>query len=343
MPSNKLLFLKKCAAATDALLRLSVPDEVPVVGGQAVIGGVLMRNGGISSLAVRQPSGKITVECKGWRTVGSKRLHSMRFIRGFPILVETLVNGIRALNRSAELSSDGSEEHMTQWQIISTLLIAFGLVVLFFVAAPHILACGMEYLGMGGGMKSFTFHAWDGIFKFLIFFAYLACISFLPDIRSVFQYHGAEHKSIHAFEQPGNVTLEKARSASRLHPRCGTTFMLFVLCTAIALHSVLVPALLLAWDPSSVWLSHIAVLIFKIALIVPVSAFAYELIRASASMKKGMLRTLLSGPGLLLQLLTTREPEDSHLEVALAALRGALGEDSPWMARFENSSHDSLE
>ncbi len=335
--------MNKLVAALTFLLDTPVPGDLPVVGGQAVMGGVLMRNGGVSSLAVRRPSGEITIERKGWRTMGSKRLHSIRFVRGFPILVETLSNGIRALNRSAELSADDAEKPMTGFQVAGTLMLALGMVVLLFVAAPHFLAYGMEALGMGGGMKSLTFHIWDGIFKFVIFLAYLAGISLLPDIRSVFQYHGAEHKSIHAFEQPGNVTIEKARAASRLHPRCGTTFMLFVLCAAILLHAVLVPALLLVWDPGAAWIRHFGVLLFKVALIVPVSALAYELIRASASMSDGIVRRILRGPGLLLQFLTTREPGDEHLEVALAALRSSLGEDSPWIGRFEISSHDILE
>ena len=335
--------LKKSLAALAALIAAPLPEGLPTVGGQAVMGGVLMRNMGISSLAVRRPSGEIFVERSGWRSIGSKRLHSIRFVRGFPILVETLANGIRALNRSAELSTGGQEERMSRWEVAGTLLLALGLAVLLFVAAPHFLAWGMERLGMGGGMKSIAFHAWDGIFKLLIFLAYLAGISFLPDIRSVFEYHGAEHKSIHAFEQPGTVSIASARAASRLHPRCGTTFLLFVMCAAIALHAVLVPALLWVWEPASAWIGHAGVLLFKVALIAPVSALAYEMIRASAAMKDGLLRRILCGPGLLLQCLTTREPDDAQLEVAMEALRGALGEDSPWLDRFEISSPDSLE
>jgi uncharacterized protein YqhQ len=169
-----------------------------------------------------------------------------------------------------------------------------------------------------------------------MFIGYIAVISFMPDIRRVFQYHGAEHKTIHAFERGGMVTVATARQGSRLHPRCGTTFLLFVLSCAIVLHAVLVPLLLLVWHPESTFLRHLGILCIKILLIVPVSALAYEIIRYAAAMKNGVWGRILRAPGLFLQLLTTREPDDSQLEVAIAALREALGADSPFADRFES-------
>ena len=321
-----LLYRTARAAALGSALALAGKScTQPLVGGQAVMEGVLMRNGASYALTVRRPSGEISVESRPWRSIGPRGIRAVRFLRGFPILVETLANGIRALNRSADLSSGDDSQAMTRGEVAMTLLMALGAAILLFVAAPHLLALGMEYLGLSGDMQGFSFHLWDGLFKFLMFIGYIVAISFMPEIRRVFQYHGAEHKSIHAFENGGMVTVDTARSGSRLPPRCGTTFRLFVLSVAIILHAVVVPLLLRIWTPDSVFLQHAGIILFKILLIVPVSSLAYEIIRGSASMKEGFWRSVLRGPGLLLQLLTTREPDDAQLEVALAALKEALG------------------
>lgn len=320
-----------------SLLLAGESCALPLVGGQAVMEGVLMRNGASYALAVRRPSGSISVESRRWRTMGPQGLRAVRFLRGFPILVETLSNGVRALNRSADLSmGDDDSSPMSRWQVALTLLMALGAAIVLFVAAPHLLAMGMEQLGLSGGMKGLSFHLWDGVFKFLMFIGYIVAISFMPDIRRVFQYHGAEHKTIHAFEKGGMVTVETARSCSRLHPRCGTTFLLFVLSVAIVLHAVLVPLLLMVWDPSSAVVRHAGIVCFKILLIAPVSALAYEIIRYAAALKSGFWGGILRAPGLFLQLLTTREPDDDQLEVAVAALREALGPESPYAGRFES-------
>ena len=300
--------------------------------------GVLMRNGASYALAVRRSSGAIFVESRQWRSVGPAGIRSIRFLRGFPVLVETLSNGIRALNRSADLSmGEDDTAPMSRWQVVLTLLMALGAAVVLFVAAPHALALGMEYAGLSGGMKGFSFHLWDGLFKFIMFMAYISAISFMPDIRRVFQYHGAEHKTIHAFEKGGMVTVDAARSCSRLHPRCGTTFLLFVLTVAIVLHAVFVPLLLMLWEPSHPFMRHVFILVFKILLIAPISAFAYEIVRYAAQLKGGALAWILRAPGLFLQLLTTREPDDSQLEVAIAALRESLS-GSAYAGRFESST-----
>ena len=330
--------------ALSVITFLSKVCSLPIVGGQAVMEGILMRNGASYALAVRRPSGAISVEKRNWRTMGSEGLRSKKFLRGFPILVETLSNGIHALNRSADLScGDGDEKPMGRMETALTLLFALVMAIVLFVAAPHALALGMQWLGLGGGMEGFTFHVWDGLYKFVMFIGYIAAISLLPDIRRVFQYHGAEHKTIHAFEAGGMVTVATARKGSRLHPRCGTTFLLFVLSLAIVLHAVLVPLLLMAWHPASAPLRHAGIVLFKIVLIVPVSAIAYELIRWSAALEGGFWARILRGPGLFLQYLTTREPDDAQLEVAVAALREALGPDSPYADRFETAENTVTE
>lgn len=314
---------------------------LPLVGGQAVIEGVLMRNGASYALAVRRPSGHISVESRSWRSVGPKPLRSIRFLRGFPVLIESLANGIRALNRSANLAGAEDSAPLSKKEVALTLFMAFGAAVLLFVALPHLMALFMEYLGVSGDMRGVSFHVWDGIFKFFIFLGYIAAISFMPEIRRVFQYHGAEHKTIHAFEGGGMVTVEAARLKSRLHPRCGTTFLLFVLSVSIILHAIFLPLLLMVWEPSSAVVRHAGMVLFKILLIVPASSLSYELIRYAASLKDGIWARVLRAPGFFFQLLTTKEPSDKQLEVAIVALREALG--TPFACRFESLSAAEME
>ncbi|NMC49132.1 MAG: DUF1385 domain-containing protein, partial [Desulfovibrio sp.] len=181
----------------------------------------------------------------------------------------------------------------------------------------------LKALGLSGGVEDLSFHAWDGLFKMLVFISYIAAISFLPDIRRVFQYHGAEHKVIWAHEKGQPLTPAGAKPFSRLHPRCGTAFVLFVLAVSIAIYAVLVPALLSVFSPESTVLKHAYIVGLKLMLMIPVSAVAYEIIKYAGKHYEKPLCRVLSGPGLFMQLLTTHEPDEKQLEVAIAALKGA--------------------
>ena len=243
--------------------------------------------------------------------------------------IETLVNGIKALNLSAERSTEGTGEELKDWQLVLTLIVSLLFAVGLFVVVPHLLSIIMNWIGLGGGVEGFSFHIWDGLFKFLIFIGYIVAIAFLPDIRRVFCYHGAEHKTIHAYESGDTVTPESAIRFSRLHPRCGTTFLLFVMSIAILLHTVLVPMLLLVWTPDGAVAKHLFTIVFKLLLMVPISALSYELIRYAARLGGGFWGRILRAPGMFLQLLTTREPELDQVEVAVAALASAVGQHPP--------------
>jgi uncharacterized protein YqhQ len=259
----------------------------------------------------------------------SSELLKKPFLRGFPTLIETLVNGIKALNLSAERSTEGTGEELKDWQLVLTLIVSLLFAVGLFVVVPHLLSIIMNWIGLGGDVEGFSFHIWDGLFKFLIFIGYIVGIAFLPDIRRVFCYHGAEHKTIHAYESGDTVTPESAIRFSRLHPRCGTTFLLFVMSIAILLHTVLVPLLLLVWTPDSAVAKHLFTIAFKLLLMVPISALSYELIRYAARLGDGFWGRILRAPGMFLQLLTTREPELDQVEVAVAALASAVGQHPP--------------
>ncbi len=317
-----------------SLLTKLVSNTCPVVGGQAVMEGVMMRHQDHYALAVRHADGTIVAERKPWFSLTKHPLLKTRFVRGFPVLLETLVNGIKALNRSAEQAAEGENEKLETWHIVVTMLVALGMAVLLFVVLPHMLSLLMTWMGLGGDVEALSFHLWDGLFKCAIFVGYIIAISLLPDIRRVFQYHGAEHKVIHTFESGGEVTAHEAMRMSRLHPRCGTTFLLFVICISIILHAILVPLLLAIWTPDGTVSKHVVTLIFKLLLMIPIASLAYELIHVAARMNEfSLLGRMLRAPGLLLQRLTTYEPKRDQVEVAIVALYEALGKDAPEQVR----------
>lgn len=323
----KRLFL--ISPALPALLQ-NTSGESLAVGGQAVMEGVMMRNGANLSIAVRQPDNNIVVANRPWFSITKNPVFKKPFLRGFPLLVETMINGIKALNISAELAlkSEGEKE-LKPWQLFLTLGAALLFAVLFFVVLPHMITILLGYLNLAGGVEGLSFHIWDGLIKFGIFILYIVLISRLPEIKRVFQYHGAEHKSIAAYESGANpVTVGVAALQSRLHPRCGTTFLLFVLSIAILLHVLLIPLLLMVWTPSSALQKHSVVIALKLFLMIPISALAYEAIRTAARLGDGFLGRASRAPGLLLQRLTTREPETEQLEVGLVSLNEALNHGS---------------
>ncbi len=301
------------------------------LGGQAVLEGIMMRSKNRLAIAVRKPDGSIVVEQRPWFSCTTRPILKRPFIRGFPILVETMINGVKALNFSAVATGEAEAgTEIKGWHLTLTLIVAVGFALGLFVVVPHILSLALKWLGVAGDAESVSFHAWDGLFKFLVFLGYIAAIALLPDIRRVFQYHGAEHKVIWAYERKVELNSFEAAAMSRLHPRCGTTFLLYVLTIAIILHAVLVPLFLLVWTPESAVLKHTVIITFKLLLMIPISALAYEAIRASSRMGDSFLGRAARAPGLLLQYMTTREPDESQLQVALVALKEALGSDAPY-------------
>ncbi|MEF2145001.1 MAG: DUF1385 domain-containing protein [Desulfovibrionaceae bacterium] len=285
------------------------------------------------AIAVRKSDGEIKVEVRPWFSMTTHPWLKKPFVRGFPILLETMVNGIRALYWSANeaLDEEGEEGEdaggLSTWHMVLTMVAAIGFALGLFVVVPHFFSVVMEQWGLGGDVNSLSFHAWDGLFKMLMFVGYILAISFMPDIRRVFQYHGAEHKTIWTFESGAELTPAAARGFSRLHPRCGTAFLLFVLALSIVLFTVLVPLLLLLYSPEVFILKHLYIVGLKLALMVPVSSLSYELIRFSGKFHTNILCRMLCWPGLALQGLTTKEPDDSQIEVAIAALQCAIAEE----------------
>lgn len=293
-----------------------------------------MRAGAVCGIAVRAGDGGIISRTLPWRSLTRASLWQKPFLRGFPILLETMLNGIHGLSLSADLLEGGEPGGgLSGWRAWLSLGLALLMAVGLFVAAPHALAALAHVAGLGGDVEGLSFHLWDGLFKSLIFLAYIFAIGFIPDIGRVFQYHGAEHKVIRAYEKGGITALagagglELAYAASRLHPRCGTTFLLFVVFISILVQALAVPALLLLHDPHDFWARHALAIFYKILLVAPIAAISYELIRFSARLDDGWLSDFLVWPGLCLQRLTTREPDAAQLEVARAALYAAFAGD----------------
>jgi uncharacterized protein YqhQ len=295
------------------------------IGGQAVLEGVMMRSPHALVVAVRRPDGEIVYKETRWQPL-SERYAFLRWpvLRGGVILFETLANGIQALSFSASQALDEEDKELSPWALGLTIAFAFGLAIALFVVIPHLLTL---WIGKAGpwlfSVQSFAFHALDGVIKVVLFLLYLWVISFSREIRRVFEYHGAEHKSIYAYEAGESLTIDNARKYSTLHPRCGTAFLLMVLLFSIVLFSLVFP--LLPRLPSLPTAVRTAVyIVAKILLLVPIAGLSYEWIRFTGRTTAHPVIRRLMQPGLWLQRLTTREPSDDQVEIGLCALTRAL-------------------
>jgi len=286
-----------------------------LIGGQAVLEGVMMRSLTGYSVAVRQPDGGVSIR-KDKLTSVTAKYPFLKFpvLRGSVVLIQSLILGMRALNFSASVAGEGEdgETEMSNWAIASSMLLALVLGVGLFILAPLGITNAIRHW-LWPHMGNVTYNAVDGLLRALFFFVYIASISMMDEIRRVFQYHGAEHKTVFTFEANEDLTVENARGKSTLHPRCGTSFLMFVMAI-----SILVFSLIPATAP------FIAKFGARVVLIPLIAGLAYEVIRFSARhLGNPVCRTLIQ-PGLWLQRITTKEPDDQQLEIALIALKEAL-------------------
>lgn len=294
-----------------------------------------MRSPGYITVAVRKPDGKIALKSKPYESV----LHKYPFLkkpvfRGVVILLESMIQGVDALSFSANFvpeeeggkaGTPGAQEPLSFWGMAISIGTAFVLGIGLFVALPHVLAAVVaspRFLGLG--INHPLFHLIDGLLKIAILLTYVYLIGQMKDIYRVFQYHGAEHKSIFAFEAGEELTVENAKKHTTLHPRCGTSFLLFLVLISVAVFSILFPILRVSQFSEQAWKNHVLMVFIKIALMMPVAGLSYEFIKACAFRMESPIFKTLIWPGLMLQKLTTREPDDSQLEVALASLRSVL-------------------
>ncbi len=305
------------------------------VGGQAVIEGIMMRAPKTFTVVVRKSDGQLAVREDRWYSPMERwPLLKKPFLRGAIVLYEAMFNGIQALTYSAQEALDEEEEPLGPWALGGTIALAIGGALLLFVVIPHLATLGIGYLmGTDLGVRSIWFHVIDGIIKVGMFIGYIVLISLMKEIRRVFQYHGAEHKSIHAYEKGEELTVENARKYPTLHARCGTAFILLVLVFSIFLFTAVFPLLPKDLIGNRI-LTNVFFIIVKIILMLPIAGFSYEIIRIGDRVNNPILNVLLL-PGLWLQKLTTREPSDDQLEVALVALKKTLEKEEAW-ARAES-------
>jgi len=287
------------------------------IGGQAVIEGVLMRAPRSMAIAVRRPDGEIIVKRETVVPLSERfPLVKLPLVRGAVALFTSLIIGMQALSFSAnEAISEGEKkEEMSSLAMGGTIAVAllFG-ILLFFILPLFLTKLLVPYIGE----SNIVFNLVDGLIRVIVFLIYVYSISRMSDIQRVFQYHGAEHKSIFAFEAGIALTVENVKQFSRLHPRCGTSFLLIVMLVSIVVFS-LIPKL---------WPFYLKAG-SRIVLLPVIAGLSYELLKLSAKYEKSRLMGLLIAPGLALQRLTTREPDDDQLEVAIRSLDEALDENS---------------
>jgi len=284
------------------------------VGGQAVIEGVMMKGPEALATAVRRPTGEIVYKITKLKP-SMNFLTKIPFIRGGVILFETLILGTKELSFSANEAGE-EEEKLGDKELMMTVVAALALGVGLFMVLPSIVG---GFLFKDNRMYANIF---EGVLRILFFLIYIKLISLSKDIRRVFEYHGAEHKCIYAFENGEDLVKESAVKYTTLHPRCGTSFLLIVMLISIIVFSTLdfiIP------QPDSIWLKVGLKAILRIGFMPLVAGIAYEFQKYSSKHLDNPLYKMIAIPGLSLQKITTKEPDLEQLEVSMVALRIALG------------------
>ena len=255
--------------------------------------------------AVRRPDGELAMDIQPLAAIYSGRLRRIPLIRGIVVLIEAMTLGIKSLLYSANVALEEEEEKLSKKSMWGMIASAAVLVVgLFFLAPLFITRLANPFI-----QSSLVFHLIEGLIRLAIFIAYLKIIGLIPDIKRVFSYHGAEHKAVHAYEDGVPLEVEDVRKYDTAHVRCGTSFLFVVLIIAIVIFALI--------GRPSLWI----MIMSRIILIPVIAALGYEVTYFGARhIKNALVRTVLA-PGLLLQALTTGEPDDSQMEVALTALK----------------------
>lgn len=295
------------------------------IGGQAVIEGVMMRGPRKMAIAVRKPDGEIEVDVKPVNVLAMKyKICKLPILRGVISFFESMVTGVRSLMYSAEFF-DIEEEQPSKFDrfleekfgdklkdvvIYSSVIFAVLFSVLLFFMLPAFVTGFLQKIIP----NRTVIVALEGLVRICIFMGYLLAVSKMPDIQRVFMYHGAEHKSIHCYEHGEELTVENVKKHTRLHPRCGTSFLLIVMIISIFVF------LFIRSD------NMVLRLVYRLLLLPVVAGISYEIIKFAGRHDNRFTR-IISKPGMLLQYMTTREPDDSQLEVAIASLQAVIPED----------------
>ena len=282
-------------------------------GGQAVIEGVMIRGRRTVALACRKPDGGIYRYREALDSpLLTSKLARAPFVRGVFVLWESLRYGMRMLMRSADVQLAENEAKPSSAASSAFMFVGLAFALVLFIGVPY-LATGLL---RGAVSSTLALNVAEGLLRLALLLAYLIAISALPDIRRVFAYHGAEHMTIHAFEHGDPLDPQHVQPYPTAHPRCGTAFLLFVVVIAIVAFAF-VPRVNLLVD-----------LVVRLALVLPVASVSYEVLRLGAGHERNPLMRLAVAPGLLLQAITTRRPDEPMIEVAIASLEEALAGDA---------------
>lgn len=287
------------------------PEKLKDIGGQAVIEGVMMRAPTSIAIAVRKPDSEIVVRRERLVPLKERFLpFKWPILRGIAVLAESLVWGMKALtysaNESLDVNDENSPKEMGSFTIAVTILLSIALGIILFVIVPERLANLVSERGV-------IFNVADGIIRLAVFLTYVMLISRSKYIARVFEYHGAEHKSIHTYEAGEELTEENALKYSPLHPRCGTAFLLTVMVVSILVFSIF-------GKPESIFVR----IGTRLTLIPFIAGASYEIIKLASRKQNSRLMRLITFPGLLLQRLTTREPSRDQIQVAIRSLEEVL-------------------
>jgi len=280
-------------------------------GGQAVMEGVMMRGQKIIATAVRRPNGEVAVDTRPLPNIYTGRLRRTPFTRGIIVLIESVILGVQSLLFSANVALEDEEESISGGS--TWLILAFSLVLavcLFFLAPLFLTRLLDPYIE-----SSLVFHLVEGGIRLVIFLIFLRLIALMPDIKRTFSYHGAEHKTINAYENGAPMEVEAVQKFSTAHARCGTAFLLAVLVIAVIVFALI--------GKQAVWLMVIS----RILLIPVIAALGYEATQFGSRHMNNILIRILMTPGLWLQSLSTRQPDDGQVEVAITALNAVLASD----------------
>ncbi|MGB2854641.1 MAG: DUF1385 domain-containing protein [Dehalococcoidia bacterium] len=280
-------------------------------GGQAVIEGVMMRGRNSAAVAVRRRDGEIVVRNEPVAKWATGRIRDIPLLRGPIVLLETVILGMRSLSYSASVAIDEEDQKLHPAILWSTMAFGFILAVGLFVALPLLIVHFLDPY-----ITATVSNVADGVIRLVVFIVYLNLVSLMPDIRRVFAYHGAEHATINAYEAGEELEVDSVRGYGTAHTRCGTGFILMVLVIAVIAHAFL--------GRPPMWLRFLE----RLAILPVIGAFSYEMMKFSADHIKNRLVHLAIIPGLVLQRMTTRKPDDSQLEVAITALKSVLAADA---------------
>ena len=296
------------------------------IGGQALIEGIMMRGNDKTAMAVRRPDGEIEIRYLNFTPIARKyKFLGLPIIRGVVNYIESMIWGYRSLMLSADISGfaqeDGEKPSNTAMAVIMSVasVLAVVLSVFLFMYLPALIFDGINYL-FSNTLTPLA-ALFEGILRLVILVFYMFSVSKMPDIKRVFQYHGAEHKTIFCYEAKEDLTVENARKQKRLHPRCGTSFLILMILVSILISSaiaILFPALR---QIRILWV------LIKLLLIPLICGLGYELIKICGRYDNIVTR-IISAPGQWLQKITTEEPNDDMLEIAIAALKAVLPQEN---------------